>query len=555
MYKFNWGIKMINDVKAVSSLEKAFVDSSIDSLLELKQFSMLKNEKKSFQIAFKSTKNESVTISVESPIEDFLNVSVVKNIQSDFPAMKNADDYYIKKEAGLYPDLLYPIDGGCTFETDGAYAFWIEISPAKYDVLPVGEHKISITLKTDNAECKSEVSVEVIDALLPKQSLIYTNWIHTDCLMTYYNFEAFSDEYWEALRNYLIKASDYGMNCVLTPVFTPPLDTEIGKERPTVQLVKVFRQGKNKYAFDLSLLKKWIDISKKCGIEYFEISHLFTQWGAKHAPKIMAEENGKEVKIFGWKTKASSNEYKQFLSQFATALKGFLKEEKLEKNVFIHISDEPPFGCLLSYKKASKITYDLFGEYKIMDAMSSYPLAKICNIRYPIPATDFINNFIGEFDDLWTYYCSAQACKNVSNRFFSTASLRNRIIGYQLYKYDIKGFLHWGYNFYYTQLSKKTVDPYKVTDAGKAFASGDSFVVYPGEDLKPLNSLRLNVFYDGLQDMRALQLLEEKVGKDAVVKLMENGTDEPITFSEYPHNASWLLENREMINQEIKNHI
>lgn len=345
------------------------------------------------------------------------------------------------------------------------------------------------------------------------------------------------------------------MNCVLTPVFTPPLDTEIGKERPTVQLVKVFKQGENKYAFDLSLLKKWIDISKECGIEYFEISHLFTQWGAKHAPKIMAEENGKEVKIFGWETRASSNKYKQFLSQFATALKGFLKEEKLEKNVFIHISDEPPFGYLLSYKKASKITYDLFGEYKIMDAMSSYPLAKICNIRYPIPATDFINNFIGKFDDLWTYYCSAQACKNVSNRFFSTASVRNRIIGYQLYKYDIKGFLHWGYNFYYTRLSKKAIDPYKITDAGKAFASGDSFVVYPGENLKPLNSLRLNVFYDGLQDMRALQLLEEKIGKDAVVKLMENGTDEPITFSEYPHNASWLLENREMINQEIKKHI
>lgn len=50
-------IKMISDVKAVSSLEKVFVDSSIDNLVELKQFSMLKNEKKSFQIAFKATKN------------------------------------------------------------------------------------------------------------------------------------------------------------------------------------------------------------------------------------------------------------------------------------------------------------------------------------------------------------------------------------------------------------------------------------------------------------------------------------------------------------------
>ena len=94
-----------------------------------------------------------------------------------------------------------------------------------------------------------------------------------------------------------------------------------------------------------------------------------------------------------------------------------------------------------------------------------------------------------------------------------------------------------------------------MTDAVKAFASGDSFIVYPGDNFTPLNSLRLNVFYDGLQDMMALQLLETKIGKEAVVKLMEDSTDKPITFSEYPHNNSWLLENREKINQEIKKYI
>lgn len=112
-----------------------------------------------------------------------------------------------------------------------------------------------------------------------------------------------------------------------------------------------------------------------------------------------------------------------------------------------------------------------------------------------------------------------------------------------------------GLQFYFSQYSRKPIDPYKVTDAGKAFASGDSFVVYPGDNFTPLNSLRLNVFYDGLQDMMALQLLETKIGKEAVVKLMEDSTDKPITFSEYPHSNSWLLENREKINQKIKKYI
>ena len=48
------------------------------------------------------------------------------------------------------------------------------------------------------------------------------------------------------------------------------------------------------------------------GVKYFEISHLFTQWGAKHAPKIMGCFKGEYVKLFGWETKAESQGYRNF---------------------------------------------------------------------------------------------------------------------------------------------------------------------------------------------------------------------------------------------------
>lgn len=168
--------------------------------------------------------------------------------------------------------------------------------------------------------------------------------------MTYYGFKAFTDEYWETLRNYLNKAVKYGMNCVLTPIFTPPLDTEIGKERPTVQLVKINTAGNGAYSFDFSLLKKWISISKECGIEYFELSHFFTQWGAKHAPKIEACVNGKEEKIFGWNTKATGIEYKHFLRQFAFALKSFC-EKKILKTMYWFMYLMSPRSVVLCHIK------------------------------------------------------------------------------------------------------------------------------------------------------------------------------------------------------------
>ena len=96
-------------------------------------------------------------------------------------------------------------------------------------------------------------------------------------------------------------------------------------------------------------------------------------------------------------------------------------------------------------------------------------------------------------------------------------------------------------------------DPYKVTDAGGAFYSGDSFVVYPAKDGTPYNSLRLNVFYDAFQDMLALKLLESKISRDKTLAVLEDGLDKPITFSDYPRGDKWILEMRERINHAIIN--
>ena len=130
-------------------------------------------------------------------------------------------------------------------------------------------------------------------------------------------------------------------------------------------------------------------------------------------------------------------------------------------------------------------------------------------------------------------------------------SARNRILGIQLYKFDIVGFLQWGYNFWYSQYSRYPIDPFKVTDAGYAFPSGDAFIVYPGEDGRPLESLRLKVFYEAIQDLRALRLLEELIGREAVMEMLEEDVDEPITFKRYPTDAEWLLNKREQINRKI----
>lgn len=533
-------------IKLISSLEKLYHGDKVPENT-LACFSMLNNEKKSFQVVIESGQEFKGILKINSNIKNIRKYTV-EHIKSDYPMAKGADNYHRFSNDGYYPDLLLPIDEEITVKK-GINVFWIEVCADKCNV---GNNKLIVSL-IENDICIAEVSIkiEVIDHNLDFGDFVYTNWFHTDCLMSHYNFEAFSDEYWRVTENFLKTANEYGMNCVLTPIFTPPLDTEYGKERPTVQLIDVLLKN-GEYTFNFDKLTQWIEMANRCGIKYFEMSHFFTQWGANHAPKVMATVDGNYKKIFGWETKASSKEYTKFLTDFSIEFKKYLEEKNLRDRVLIHVSDEPNFSMLRPYSKASKLIHKLYKGYKIVDALSDVWFYKLGIVSTPITSTDHIDKFIGKTDELWTYYCSAQNKKYVSNRFFCNDSIRTRVIGYQMFKYDVVGFLHWGYNFYYTRLSKAVIDPYKVSDAGGAFPSGDSYVVYPAKDGTAHHSIRLKVFYDALQDMAALNTLKKLTDKKTCLDVIEENGKHQITFSQYPHSDEWLLETREKINSKIK---
>ncbi len=538
------------EILLLSSLEKVFSDEK-PKAEEINGFSMLKNERSSFQVAFCCETDADVSVELNGELSSFCKSFLVNEVPVGLPCNKGSDDYYLRKKPGLYPDYLTDLEGEINASAGKWYSVSVEVSP---EGKVTGNNVLDLTVKENGKEIKSySVNIDIIDKELPPQELIYTNWFHCDCLCNYYGCETLSDEFWRICKNFIATAARHGMNCILTPVFTPPLDTAIGGERRTVQLVKVKRRRKN-YYFNFDNFRKWVDICLESGIKYFEISHLFTQWGAKHAPKIMAtDEKGREKKIFSWSTKTSSREYDSFIRQFA---KAFIKEVEalgIRENCFLHVSDEPHGDHLKIYKRRANLISESFPGFKVYDALSEFEFYKKGVLKNPIPCEDRIEEFKGNVPELWTYYCCGQGNSYMPNRFMAMPSLRSRILGFLLYKYDCKGFLQWGYNFYNSQYSYKAINPYEITDACNAFPSGDSFMVYPGEKDEPLESLRLKVFYDGFQDISALRLLESKIGRDNVISVLEEGLDKPLSFSEYPHDEKWFLKTREKINEMIKN--
>lgn len=541
------------EMKLLSSLEKVFPETAPVEKPENMQLSGLKGETVSFQAAYHGpcVTREYVRLEIVSEVKEWIKVRKVELVPSALPCNPACDENYLRTAPGMFPDLLREIKEESVPVIAGQWrALWLDVEIP--EDASAGIYEIQIVFKSADGKllCSRAAQIEVVGAVLPEQKLYHTEWFHADCLADYYNMEPWSEDYWAMLENFIQVYAQRGMNMILTPLLTPPLDTAVGEERTTIQLAVIQKEGQ-KYRFDFSRLKRWIHLCRKYGIRYFEISHLFTQWGAGYAPKVIAEEDGCEQKIFGWETRADSEEYREFLKQFLQALTAQLKEWKLEDCVYFHISDEPSEEHLESYCAAREAAAPYLKGFQIIDALSEYAFYEKGLVEKPVVANDAIEPFLAAgVLGLWTYYCTAQ-CVDVANRFMAMPSARNRILGIQLYKFGIEGFLHWGFNFYNTQYSLEQINPYAVTDAGAAFPSGDAFLVYPGEDHKPEESLRLMVLFHAMQDIRALELLESLIGREAVIREIEKGLDKELTFARYPVSDTWILDLRRRVNRMI----
>ena len=540
----------------LDSMAKVFYDEEPVESIEGECPSFFVNEVFSVQLGIKSTDesdNDQAEIEIGGLLAPFTRLREVVSVPVRYAGKARHTGEYLRKAPGLFPDLLKDIKDGKLRLISGywqALHFTFDLRNAGKTKLNFGKNNLIVTIKTEGNEYKKEIELEVLRGELPRLSIYHTEWFHADCLADYYGVESLSERHWEIMANFIRHYGKSGMNTILVPTFTPPLDTEVGGERTTVQLVEVHKNGSS-YSFIFDKVKRFIDICLESGIEYFEMAHLFTQWGANAAPKVMAYTEGELKKIFGWETDSEGEEYTHFLSFYLPALIKKLDEWGLNGKVFFHLSDEPDENCIEKYSRLRKRIAPFLGDYPILDAVSRYSFVERGIVDRPVPGNNHLEPFLeNKVKGLWTYYCCAQGDK-VPNRFMSMPSVRNRIMGVLIYYFDIKGFLHWGYNFYNSQYSIEHINPYAVTDAGGAFQAGDAFLVYPGVDGKPEDSLRMMALNEGFQDYRALVKYEEKVGRAEVIALIERLFGGKLSMENYPASYKYIEDLRKTINQNF----
>jgi len=531
-------------VRQISSLEKVRKTDALTHQ-ELRAAAVVAGQRFSYQIALQAEARVNVAVQAESSLPGSIRLYAVRDAVMDTPV---DGDYpmedYITHTPGLMPDILVPLsqtDGRVTVST-APTTLWISADAEKDAAPGIYPIRVILTVTKNGGEevCirTAELMLEVVAADLPEADILYTRWLYADCIAQAHNVEIFSEAHWALLDAYIAAAADLGINMMLVPVHTPPLDTEIGTARPRVQLVDIEKQGEC-YRFGFEKFRRYIAICRNHGIRHFEIAHMFSQWGAKTAPNIYVTENGELCHMFGWHTPADSPEYVAFLKQYITAIAQELTALGISENTYFHISDEPKLENADAYRTASQIIRPLIGSSKSMDAISDYHFYEKGLIQCPVTAVRHIHEFLPHnIPNQWVYYCCGPRTV-YTNAFLAMPSYRVRILGFLLYKYDIKGFLHWGFNYYNAVRSLYPIDPYLTTSGDGAYSSGDPFIVYPGNGCV-YPSIRGEVTREAMQDATLCRALEARIGRAAVIAMIDRAAGSELRFDCYPKGNGYI---------------
>ncbi|MDD4081055.1 MAG: DUF4091 domain-containing protein [Eubacteriales bacterium] len=540
-------------LKLVSGLGKVFHDQEPESYPEGCPASLLGGEVFSLQAAYALQQpwwGDLPRVRVDFDCNLPLRVRQVTGVPVRFPKYADSAGAYLRDVPGIYPDILRDLADTrdiCLYPGFWS-SLWVDIEPAPET--PAGEYPLKVTILSQGGGVLAEAGITLLllDARLPEQKLICSRWLHTDSLASVYRLPMFSVEHIRVLRGFLHLASRRGINMAFTPIHTPPILVQDGRERPEAQLVDVFVTPLG-YTFRFTKLRDFISLCRHEGIKYFEMAHFYSPRGGYHAATIMGVKDGTYSTLFGPRTPADDPEYQAFLSAYIPALIQELSYIDVLHQCFFHLTDMPGEGDRAQYRKLLALTGPLLSSRPVIDTPPGpdFPDEDAPGLT-PVPELDQLAGFNGT--ERW----ASLGCRRrgaYPDTLIAMPGNRARVMGAQLYVEQIRGISHWALNYYAAQSAGYPIDPYINTDCDGLAPAGDAHLLYPGQGGAPEESIRMMHFLQALQDLRALQALEKKAGRGKALDIIRQGLDCPLSFTKYPTDEAWLLGLRHRVNLAI----
>lgn len=395
-------------------------------------------------------------------------------------AGESADAYTTRKAPFRVYDALQPLANNefeVTAQTEALYlAFFVDESAL------AGEFTFSFDLRTGGSMVSIPVSLKIFNVTIPKEKNLYiSNWYRADNIATQHNLEMWSEEHWEMIEKY----ADLMARTRQTHFWIPNEIREISK----------LDDGTYEFRFDRT--KRLIELFLSKGFTHIEGNLIYARADFWDSTFI--------VNILGETVPAKSPEAYEFVSQYLKAWKAFLEENNWLHLLHQHVGDEPIEACKDEYRILSSIVRKHLPGVSLMEAVETYDLDGAVDIW--IPKNNYFKENRDKFerirnngDELWFYTCCYPGGYYL-NRFWDMPLIRTRLLHWGNYRYDLKGYLHWGFNWC------DAPDPFNHKDI--FFPPGDTHISYPaGKEV--WGSMRIEAMRAGVQDYELFHMLAKK---------------------------------------------
>jgi hypothetical protein len=452
---------------AATSLEKIFKDGQTLTkpyFTPYVNISAAQNEYESFQIVISNSSPalSNVTVEISNLVNELsLSKDTIKNDQISVRTVgyvPTKKPYYHVRYVGEWPDPLLPhqpID----IKAGGVQPFWLTVYVPEHTSSGAYRGKVTIKMETEMRDIPVELTV--LNFVLPKNNHLKTAFdFYGNILDVRYPGKK-PEEYERIKDQFITNMLKHRMNPILNVDPASPIEMA------------------------------HVDRYRTMGLTNFSV--------------------GKKGGTFGNNWPDNDQKIEALLPLYRTYGET-LALNKLIDNQYIYTWDEGDIGN----PQVTKITSMIKRAYGKLKNMVCYHGIWDPN-EMPGWGKDIdiwcfqISNFVQDKLDalkekgieIWMYV-SGPSDDGTPNLAIDFDSIDYRIIPWLAWKYEIKGVLYWCVNWW------PLVNPFESAANTKWQQNGNGLLFYPGQD-GPIDSIRAEVFRDGMEDYEYLALLTVRI--------------------------------------------
>jgi hypothetical protein len=401
-------------------------------------------------------------------------------------APNQPQEVLIRKAPALFPDYLMA-EKRLNMKKGQYQAVWLTIHIP--ESIPPGTYRGNITVASAGGERMIPLNLTIYPFQMPAdRHLKITEWYSTRHFERFHGIsDPFSDEWFAMLKIYAENMVQHRQN-----IFQVPMNT-----------IRIERQEDGSLDFNFSRFDQIANIFWETGkMDYLETGEL-ARFGEK--AWFDTEILWKDFTVFDLKKEVEITlPGEEVIPSLLPAFENHLRSKGWLYKTLFHVKDEPTLRNVPAWKEKSSLIRQYAPDLVRIDAIESTYLFD--ELEIAVPKLDLLagwfevyNEAAREGTEMWFYTVGIYQGPRFPNKTIDMPLIDSRIMHWLNYRFDLEGYLHWGWNQW-------TDNPFQET----GMHIGDGWHVYPAKH-GVLNSLRWEQMRNGIQDYEYLWLLEDQV--------------------------------------------